>query len=392
MSESNPPRCIATAGLSRYQSLLDEFSRKDRLRSLAPRAGTDFSSNDYLGLASSHRLRSAIIAAFNNGTPVGAGGSRLLRGNTSEHERLEAEAAAFFHSERTLYFGGGYVANFAVLSTLPQSEDLIVLDALAHASANEGARAGRAEVARARHNDPNAFEEQIRQWRAHGGRGRPWIVIESLYSMDGDRAPLDQLMDIANRHDAMLYIDEAHATGVYGPDGRGLAAPFEDRDNVLVLHTCGKALGGSGALVSGPRLLCDFLINRCRPFIFATAPSPLMAVAASEALIMLKEEPERRHRLAHLVTLANKLARGQGIAATGSQILPIIVGEDGAALQLAAALQTRGFDVRAVRPPSVPEGTARLRVSITLNVAEDSIVALFEGLATEAHLHGFRPR
>jgi 8-amino-7-oxononanoate synthase len=202
--------------------------------------------------------------------------------------------------------------------------------------------------------------------------------------MDGDRAPLDELVAVAERHDAMLLIDEAHATGVYGPDGRGLAASLEGRDNVIALHTCGKALGGAGALVSGPRVLCEFLLNRCRPFIYATAPSPLMAVAALEALEILKEEPERRQRLAHLISVAGRAALASGAAApTGSQILPVIVGDDRAAVALASGLQRRGFDVRAIRPPTVPDGTARLRISITLNVEEHAVGALFAALAEE---------
>jgi 8-amino-7-oxononanoate synthase len=370
-------------GFSLYRKSLDELADKTRLRTLSPRAGADFTSNDYLGLASSSRLRGALEAALARGTPVGAGGSRLLRGNAPEHEALEAAAAGFFHSERTLFFGGGYVANLAVLSTLPQKEDLIVLDALAHASAQEGARAGRAETARARHNDVGDFEARILEWRARGGRGRVWLAVESLYSMDGDRAPLDGLAALADRHDAMLFVDEAHATGVYGPDGRGLTAALEGRDNVLVLHTCGKALGGSGAIVSGPRVLCDFLINRCRPFIYATAPSPLMAVAAREALDILRDEPQRRRRLAELVTLAAEAAGAQGLPVSGSQILPVIIGADSSAVELASRLQSRGFDVRAVRPPSVPEGTARLRISLTLNVDEAGIAGLFHALAVE---------
>jgi 8-amino-7-oxononanoate synthase len=367
-----------------YRAQLQGLAAQSRLRSLEPRSGLDFSSNDYLGLATSKRLADAVTKALERGTSIGAGGSRLLRGNAPEHEELEAAAATFFHSESCLYFGGGYIANYAVLSTLPQNGDLVVLDALAHASAHEGTRTGRAEVTRASHNDVGAFEAEILKWRARGGRGRVWIAIESIYSMQGDRAPLDDLMALADRHDGMLYIDEAHATGVYGPHGRGLSASFEGRENVLVLHTCGKALGGSGALVSGPRVLCDFLINRCRPFIYATAPSPLMAVAALEALKVLKDEPERRRRLAELVSFAGDAAREHQVALScESHIVPMIIGDDGRTIALASALQARGFDVRGVRPPSVPEGTARLRISITLNVGETAIANLFAAVAGE---------
>ncbi|MER8779303.1 8-amino-7-oxononanoate synthase [Mesorhizobium sp. M0977] len=370
--------------LDRYETSLNGLARKNRLRALSPRAGLDFASNDYLGLAASPRLAKAVAAALAAGTPVGATGSRLLRGNTPEHETLEAEAARFFGAERALFFSGGYVANFAVLTTLPQKGDLVVLDALIHASAHEGARAGRAAVAEVPHNDIGGFEDAILTWRRSGGTGRPWIVVESLYSMDGDRAPLADLAALADRHHAFLLIDEAHATGVYGPDGRGLAHDLEGRDNVVVLHTCGKALGASGALVTGSTVLCDYLINRCRPFIYATAPSPLMAVAATEALAVLHDEPERRERLAALVAFAGReLKACCGVAPSGSQILPVIVGDNARAMALASALQARGFDVRGIRPPTVPEGTARLRISLTLNVEQADVAAMITALAEE---------
>ncbi len=369
--------------LERYAATLRGLERKDRLRALAPRAGRDFASNDYLGLAASGLLADAVRRALDAGTSVGAGGSRLLRGNTEEHERLEEEAARFFHAESTLFFGGGYVANFAALTTLPQKGDLLVMDELAHASAHEGARAGRALAVTARHNDVAAFAQEIRRFRAAGGTGRAWIVVESLYSMDGDQAPLAELMALADETGSFLFVDEAHATGVYGADGRGLAAPFEGRENVLVLHTCGKALGGSGALLAGARVLRDYLVNRARPFIFATAPSPLVAVAALEALELLKREPARRARLAALVAHAGRELARIGVPASGSQIQPVVVGDNGRAMALAAALQARGFDVRGVRPPTVPEGTARLRVSLTLNVDEADVTALVDALAEE---------
>ena len=376
-------RANGRAMLDRYEASLRGLARKDRLRSLSGRTGADFASNDYLGLARSKRLADAVAAALAGGTPVGATGSRLLRGNDPEHEALEAKAARFFGAERALFFGGGYVANFAALTTLPQKGDLIVLDELIHASAHEGARAGRAEVTGAPHNDTDAINDAILGWRASGGAGRPWIVVESLYSMDGDRAPLGDLIAVADRHEAFLFVDEAHATGVYGPDGRGLAHDLEGRDNVVVLHTCGKALGASGALVTAPAVLCEYLINRCRPFIYATAPSPLMAVAAATALDIVAVEPDRRERLARLVALAGRRAEQLGLPASGSQILPFVVGDNARAMALAGALQSRGFDVRGIRPPTVPEGTARLRISLTLNVGEDDISALFDALAEE---------
>ena len=323
-----------------------------------------------------------VAAAVESGTPIGAGGSRLLRGNCDEHESLEAEAARFFGAEASIYFASGYVANFAILTTLPQRGDLVVLDQLVHASIHEGARAGRAEFRLSVHNDANSVEAVIREWRSQGGAGRVWIVAESLYSMDGDFAPLEALAAIAERHDAFLLVDEAHATGVYGERGRGLTAAYEGCENLIAVHTCGKALGAAGALVTTTKLLRDFVINRCRPFIFSTAPSPLMAVAVQEALSILREEPERQQRLASLIAFAHREIGGRkGWQTSGSQIMPYIVGDNARAMQLAEELQSRGFDVRGIRPPTVPPGTARLRISLTNNVDESDVRAMLDALA-----------
>ena len=271
-----------------------------------------------------------------------------------------------------------------MLTTLPQRGDLLVLDSLVHASIHEGARAGRADIRQSAHNDSQSVEETIGKWRAEGGRGRIWIVVESLYSMDGDFAPLGDLVAIAGRHDAFLVVDEAHATGVYGERGRGLTAPYEGRDNLVVVHTCGKALGAAGALVTMTRVLRDFMVNRCRPFIFATAPSPLMAVAVREALSILQQEPERQQRLADLVAFTNReIGARNDWRPSGSQIIPYIVGDNARAMTLASAMQARGFDIRGIRPPTVPQGTARLRISLTLNVNENDVRAMLEALAEE---------
>jgi 8-amino-7-oxononanoate synthase len=363
---------------------LTDLAERGRLRRLAPRRGTDFSSNDYLGLAESDALKSAIEAALARGVPVGAGGSRLLRGNHPEHEALEADAARFFGSEAALFFASGFLANLAIFSTLPQRGDLVVYDEFVHASAHDGMRLGRADRVAATHNDAQAFDDAIAEWRASGGRGRPWIAVETLYSMDGDRAPLADLACIARRHDGMLLIDEAHATGVLGPCGRGLGATFEGADNVISLHTCGKALGVVGALVCGPREIRDFIVNRGRPFIFATAPSPLMAAAVRAALDICRTEPRRREALASLVEQASAdLAARTGHAASGSQILPIVVGGDVRAVKLAEAMQRHDYDIRAIRPPTVPEGTARLRIALTLNTDIATVRQMIGHLAEE---------
>lgn len=355
---------------------LDHLAGLGRHRRLTPRTGIDFSSNDYLALAGDPRLSAAVREAIERGVAVGSGGSRLLRGNDPEHERLEEAATAFFGSDSALFFGSGYAANVAILATLPQRGDLILHDELVHASAHDGMRQSRAAMQAIAHNDATAFDDAISRWRGGGGTGTPWIVVESLYSMDGDRAPLHDLADIAARHDAMLIIDEAHATGVFGADGRGEAAALQGQDRVITLHTLGKALGCEGALVCGSRTVRDFLINRGRTFIFSTAPSPLMAAAACAALEVLATDPARIERLHALIGHAARRFASLGSAVQGTQIIPHIIGDDRRTVDVAAAVQRAGFDVRAIRPPTVAAGTARLRITLTLHVDIAQIDAL----------------
>lgn len=357
------------------------LAARGRLRALSSRTGIDFASNDYLALGASPRLREAAVETLARAVPTGSGGSRLLRGNDPEHEALEAEAAQFFGAEAALLFSSGYVANLALFSTLPQRGDLVVHDTLIHASAHDGMRLGRADHVVAVHNDAAAFDDAISVWRRAGGLGRPWLAVESLYSMDGDRAPLAELAVVADRHEGFLLIDEAHATGVFGRHGRGLAEALDGRENVITLHTCGKALGAEGALLCGPAALREFLINRARGFIFSTAPSPLMASIVRESLRCLADEPDRRDRLWALVAAAER-ALARWVPPTGSQLMPLVLGEDAPTMRAAAALQAAGFDVRGVRPPTVAPGTARLRISLTLNATEDDVAALADALDT----------
>ncbi len=371
-----------------HERALKALAARGRLRTLTPRRGIDFSSNDYLGLGASPDLADAIAAALARGVPVGAGGSRLLRGNDPEHEALEEDAALFFGAETALYMGGGFAANTAIFATLPQRGDLIVYDDLIHASAHDGMRMSKAESASAAHNDVAAFAERIAAWRANGGTGRVWIAIESLYSMEGDTAPIADFDALARETDAMLIVDEAHATGVLGPHGRGLASALEGQPHVVSLHTCGKALGVMGALVLGPKTLRDFLVNRARPFIYATAPSPLMAAGVRAALRLSADAPERRDMLMERIALFGRaLHAGCGIAPTGTHIQPILLKSDARAVAIARALQERGFDVRAVRPPTVPDGTARLRVSLTLNASPADTTSLVEAIAEAIERH-----
>lgn len=366
----------------RHETSLEALRNRGRYRQLMPRAGHDFASNDYLGLAGSDVLRAAATDALARGVPVGAGGSRLLRGNDAEHQLLETEAAAFFGTEAALFMGGGFTANQAIFSALPQQGDLVLYDALIHASTHDGMRLGRAESRSFAHSDVEDAARVLRDWRAAGGAGQVWIAVEAVYSMDGDLAPLDALMALTDATGAVLVVDEAHSTGVFGDWGRGLAHDIAQRPNVLSLHTCGKALGASGALICGARVLVETLINKARGFIYATAPSPLNAALVRAALNELHQKPARRDQawagIHHAQAEARRLCGLEGFA---SQILPVVIGDDKRCMALAGAMQAQGYDIRGIRPPTVPRGTSRLRLSITLNTDAGGITAMFETLA-----------
>jgi len=361
--------------LEAQQRDLDRLEANGRLRSLTPERGIDFASNDYLGLAASGPLVSAARAALDRGVAVGSGGSRLLRGNRAEHEALEAEAAAFFGSESALFFATGYAANSALLATLPQRGDVILADELVHASMHEGLRLTRAEHRLLPHNDLEAMEAALRDCG-----GQAWIAVESLYSMDGDFAPLAELAALAERRGAILLVDEAHSTGVFGPAGRGLVAGLPSRENVISLHTCGKALGAEGALLCGPATMREFLVNRGRGFIFSTAPSPLTAAIIRAALQIAGGGEDLRQALRRRMDLARDLLVPLGAQFNGSPILPLILGDDRRTMAVAGQLQGAGYDVRGIRPPTVAEGTSRLRIVITLNASEDDIRGLAAAL------------
>lgn len=377
-----------TALLERLNRRWDELRGRGRARALKAAAGVDFSSNDYLGLSRHPALASALRAALDRGVPAGSGGSRLLRGHHEEHEALEAEAAAFFGAESALFFSSGFDANLAFFSAIPARRDAVVYDERVHASVKEGLRAGFARALPAAHNDAGAFEAALLKARA-GGASDVFLAVESVYSMDGDRAPLADLLATARRHEAVLVVDEAHATGVFGPGGRGLTEGLSD-ERLVALHTCGKALGVSGALLAAPAAVTRHLVQAARPFLFSTAPSPLTAVLVRRALRLVAEEPGRRERLLLRAGQARRAVEGAlrrwTLMGRETQILPVVVGEDAAAAAAADFLQRRGLDVRAIRPPTVPEGTARLRVSVNADRTEGEI-AVLAGALREAEDH-----
>ena len=350
-----------------------------RYRSLKLPAGLDLSSNDYLGLAEHPALRQAAIEALQGGIEIGSSASRLLRGHRRAHAELESFAADYFCCPRTLFFANGYQANFALITALVRRDDTIVFDALCHASMRDGIYAVRSAAVKIPHNDLDAFERALKAPRA--ADTTMWILVESVYSMDGDMAPVRELLMLAEKYDAMLIVDEAHGTGVCGESGRGategLSALGFGHERLIVLHTCGKALGVAGALVCASETIVDYLVNTARPFVYSTAPMPLQAVLVQRALALVQEEPERRAELAALKAHAAKCLPGVPIV---SQIVPIVIGGDDAAMALASALQAEGFDIRAIRPPTVPEGTARLRLSLRVGVSQAELSGFAEAL------------
>ena len=371
-----------------FRQTLDRLGQRGRYRTLMLPAGIDLTSNDYLGLASSVYLRECALKFLQNGGVIGAGGSRLLRGHTDAHAALEDFAAGYFSAPKSLYFATGFQANSALFQTLCTRHDTIIFDEFVHASAREGIQNSNAQHIKAVHNDVNSFEEALRKAKAQQKKdGQIWVAVESVYSMDGDIAPLKALYGLAEDYDAVLVVDEAHATGVMGRAGKGLAyelysslraqrsnpekidcfvadTPRNDvwPDNLIVLHTCGKAIGVAGGLVCGSEAIIDFMINAARGFIYSTAPLPLQVHLVQKSLewIASEEGEIARKKLAGLSRKAQ-----QSFGGPGTHIVPIMLGDDAYALDVAQKLQQKGYDIRAIRPPTVPEGTARLRLSLS---------------------------
>ena len=346
----------------------------------------NFSSNDYLGLANDPQLREAGTAAIAE-FGVGAGASRLISGTQSPHLALERALAKWKRTEAALCFSSGYAAALGTIPALVTKNDVVLLDKLCHASLIDGAKLSGAVLRVFPHNDMDKLESHL-EWarRKHPGK-RILILTESVFSMDGDRAPLRELIELKKRFGMLLMLDEAHAVGVIGPNGRGLAAEENVSDEVDVqMGTLSKALGTSGGYICGSRSLIDWLINRARSFIFSTAPPPSTAAAALAAVDFLSssEGEKRRLLLRERIRLMQQLLPRAGLegedVAARSAIFPLIVGDEKAALDMAAALQSEGFLVPAIRYPTVAKGTSRLRITVTAAHQEDQIRALCEAI------------
>lgn len=322
------------------------------------------SSNDYLGLATHPDVVEAAVRATEE-YGAGAGASRLVCGTLPPHEQLESALATFKQTEAALVFSSGYLANVGAVTCLIGRGGLILADRLCHASLLDGCRLSGADLRVYRHADSVHVETLLKR-RASS---RPTLIVtDGLFSMDGDVAPLPELAALAQRYGAMLYVDDAHGTGVMGPTGRGTIEHY-GLENQIPFHmgTLGKALGSSGAYIAGPRDLIDMLVNTSRPFIFTTAPPPGSMAAAKAALVVVQQEPDRRRRLwANRERMRTGLQRlGFRLTASVSPILPILVGDAAKALSFAEQLLAHGVYAPAIRPPTVPEATSRVRVTVT---------------------------
>jgi len=399
-------------GLARKQ--VSEFTRRidaelaalasqDQLRCLAAIGGVNLCSNDYLGLATDPRLRAAVASALTEGLPVASTGSRLLSGNAEIWEVLEFEIAQFIGSEAALYFNSGYSANVGLLSALIRPADIVFSDAANHASLIDGLRLSGARKAIFPHLVMDALEQELR--KDCSGAAQKFIVSESIFSMDGDRAPISDLVALAERYGAELIIDEAHATGVVGPQGKGLVAACGLSERILVtVHPCGKALAGMGCFVCCSQKLKQYLVNRARPFIFSTALPPYVAAQMRAAIRIVAAADRERNDLAVLAAfLRDRLRQGAfDIGSGDTQIIPVFLGENERAVRFSALLNEAGFGVRPIRPPSVPAGTSRLRLSLNAKLSTtllarfaDALISIREReqvpLQEQVPLHAVQP-
>lgn len=368
---------LAAEGLRRRRRVLDAPCGPEAV--VDGRRVVAFCSNDYLGLAN----HPALVAAAQDAAGrwgVGSGASHVVSGHLRPHEELEERLAVLVGRERALYFTTGYMANLAIVPTLVERRDAIFADRLNHASLIDAALLARAEHVRYPHGDMDALAERLEQSSAR----RKLILTDAVFSMDGDLAPLPELLALAERFDAWLVVDDAHGFGVLGPGGRGSIAHFDlpPSPRLILMGTLGKAAGVSGAFVAGDRRVIDWLTQRARPYIFTTASSPLLAAALLASLDLIAAGDERR---VHLRRLIDRLRSGLDglpwrLLPSPTAIQPLLIGGNDAAVRLSERLFARGLWVPAIRPPTVPAGTARLRISLSAAHDEAQIDALISAL------------
>ncbi len=357
--------------------------RKPARRTLVEITGVNLCSNDYLGLANNPSLKQSVVEAVAKAARIGGTGSRLLSGHAAVWNELEEEFAAFAGSEAALYFGSGYAANIGLLTSLASKNDVFFSDALNHASIIDGIRLSGARKIIYSHRDLNALDSSLKENQSKPGR--KLIVTETVSSMDGDVVPLDAIVGLGEKYGACVIVDEAHATAVHGPDGRGIATQFLADGRILAaMHTCGKALASAGAFVCGTAVLREHLINHARIFIFSTALPPYMAEQIRAALrLAAGMNTERAELLSRSQDIAKSLQRdGWETLGTATQIVPAVIGANDAAVAAAEFLQRAGFAVRAIRPPTVPPGTARVRFSVSHKITATELEKLATSLST----------
>ena len=373
--------CLEEQGLLRSLRVIEEIN--GTRVTITGREVLNFSSNDYLGLASHPALADAMAEAAAR-WGVGSSASRLICGTTAEHAALEEELAVAKGTEAALVFSTGMAAATGTIPALMGKGDVILLDKLAHACLIDGARASGAVIRVFPHNDLEKLESHLKWAREKYPASQVMIVTESVFSMDGDLAPLREIVELKERHGAILFLDEAHAVGALGSGAQGLAGELGLSDKVEIqMGTLGKALGVSGGYIAGSRVLIDFLINRARSFIFSTAPSPAVAAACRAALRIVQsaEGDVLRARLWENLAL---MATGLKIPMPQSAIVPLILRSEERALAEAARLLEAGFSVPAIRYPTVPRNTARLRLTLGAAHEPDQIRALASALKCSA--------
>ena len=378
------------------QRRLETISSRHLLRHLAPLAHgaapwierdghklLNLSSNNYLGLADHPHMQEAAIAAI-RAYGCGTGASRLITGTTPLHIQAEQRLAAFKKSERALLFTSGYHANMGVISSFVGHGDVVLSDELNHASIIDGCRLSGAERRIYPHNNTAALAQQLEELARAGHTGTRLVVTDSVFSMDGDLAPLAEIAALCRKYDALLVVDEAHATGCLGPGGRGLVAQLGLETEITAsISTLSKAFGTIGAFVTCDSLVHEFLLNVARPFIFTTALPPADLAASLAALDILEADPELPTRLQHKAAFfrAGLQKLGFQTMASETQIVPLLIGDTTRTLAMAERLRAYGVYAVAIRPPTVPEGAARLRFSIMASHTEDDLAFALEGIA-----------
>jgi 8-amino-7-oxononanoate synthase len=380
-------KTLKMKGLNR--AMRNAISKTDTTICIDGKECINFSSNNYLGLARHPEVITAAIAALKT---WGAGGtsSRLICGNMPIHRQLEKEIASFKKTEAALVFPSGYQANMGVLSSLFGSGDCIIMDRLNHASLWDGAKLSGARIFAYAHTDMHSLEKVLKRAKAYR---KKVIVTDSLFSMDGDIAPLCDIVNLAELYGAAVMIDEAHATGVFGNNGAGLAEHFNLSSKIdIIMGTLSKAIGSQGAYICGSKSLVQYLINKSRSFIYTTALAPASAAAALKAIELIQAKPLLRQQLQNNAKHLREMLAGLGknTAGSQSQIVPVIMGGTKEALKAARRLEKGNIFAPAIRPPTVPEGECRLRISLTAGHTMAQINTLIQSIASTkgATTHG----